>query len=81
MPALESASRALKAACASGVSAASEPPATTASASPAWIIRSAAPIACAPEAQAELTANDGAAQVVAHRQRAGAGVAHHQRHG
>ena len=53
-----SASSAAKAAVASGVSAASEPPVTTASASPSWIIRAAVPIACAPAAQAESVAND-----------------------
>jgi hypothetical protein len=53
MPVSESASRAAKAALASGVSAASEPPVTTASASPAWIMRADAPIAWAPAAQAD----------------------------
>ena len=43
---------------ASGVSAASEPPVTTASASPHWIMRQAVPIACAPAAQADSVAND-----------------------
>ena len=42
-----------KAAVASGVMAASEPPATQASASPYWIIRTPAPIALAPAAQAD----------------------------
>jgi len=55
----EVASIAAKAAFASGVSVASAPPVTTASASPAWIIRSAAPIACVPEAQADITPNTG----------------------
>ena len=50
VPVSDSASSALKAAVASGVSAASEPPVTTASASPAWIIRTAEPMACAPAA-------------------------------
>jgi hypothetical protein len=59
MPVWERASRALNAARASGVKPASEPPATTASASPACSMRSAPPIACAPEAHAELTANEG----------------------
>ncbi len=56
MPASDIASSAPKAAVASGVSAASEPPVTTASASPDWIARTAAPIAWAPAAQAETTA-------------------------
>ena len=53
MPESDSASRAAKAALDSGVSAASEPPVTTASAAPDWIRRAAVPIACAPAAQAE----------------------------
>ena len=53
IPVGEVASSAAKAARASGVSAASEPPVTTASASPAWTMRTAAPMACAPAAQAE----------------------------
>ena len=53
MPLSDSASSAAKAAVASGVSAASEPPVTTASASPAWIMRAAAPIECAPAAHAD----------------------------
>ena len=57
------------------------PPVTTASASPDWIIRVAAPIACAPAAQADTDRVGLAAQAVAHGDRAGAGVAHHQRHG
>ncbi len=52
MPFSDSASSAAKAAVASGVRAASEPPVTTASASPVWIMRAAAPIECAPAAQA-----------------------------
>ena len=43
---------------ASGVSAASEPPVTTASASPVWIMRAAVPIACAPAAQADSVAKE-----------------------
>src|SRR5205823_6001700 len=50
----ESACIELKQAKPNAVSAASEPPATTASASPYWIIRSAEPIACPPLEQAEL---------------------------
>ena len=53
MPLSDSASRAAKAAFDSGVSAASEPPVTTASAAPDWIRLAAVPIACAPAAQAE----------------------------
>jgi hypothetical protein len=49
---------AAKAAVASGVSAASEPPVTTASASPVWIMRAEVPIACAPAAQADSVANE-----------------------
>ena len=49
----DSASSAANAAFESGVSAASEPPVTTASASPDWIRRAAMPIACAPAEQAE----------------------------
>ena len=59
MPLCESASSALNAARASGVRPASEPPVTTASASPFWSIRIAMPIACAPEAHAVLTAKVG----------------------
>ena len=55
MPVGESACIELKHANANGVSVASEPPATTASASPYWIIRSAEPIACAPPEHAETT--------------------------
>ena len=69
MPVGDSASSAAKAARASGVSAASEPPVTTASASPYWIMRAASPIACAPAAQADTTPNDVAEQLVAHRER------------
>ena len=58
MPTSLMASSAPKAAVASGVSAASEPPVTTASASPHWIMRAAVPIACAPAAQADSVAND-----------------------
>ena len=53
MPESDSASRAAKAALDSGVRAASEPPVTTASASPDWISDAAVPMACAPAAQAE----------------------------
>ena len=53
MPLSDSASSALNAAIESGVSAASEPPVTTASTSPDWIIIFAAPIASAPPEQAE----------------------------
>ena len=49
----------LKAARQSPVSAASVPPATTTSASPRWIMRSASPIACAPVAHAEATEKPG----------------------
>ncbi len=49
----------MKAARASGTSAASEPPATTASARPDSISSTASPIAWAPAAQAESGANDG----------------------
>ena len=45
MPSFESASSAPNAAHESGVSAASEPPVTTASQSPAWIRRAEMPIA------------------------------------
>ena len=55
MPVGDSACIELKHANPNAVSAASAPPATTASASPYWIIRSAAPIAWAPLEQAETT--------------------------
>ena len=55
MPVSDVAAIAAKAAIAIGVSVASAPPQRTASASPARIIRIAAPIACAPAAQAETT--------------------------
>ena len=58
MPVSESASSAANAAHDSGVSAASEPPVTTASASPAWIRRAEMPIACAPAEQAETVPNE-----------------------
>ena len=53
MPLSDSASRAANAALESGVSAASEPPVTTASAAPDWIRAADVPIACAPAAQAD----------------------------
>ncbi len=53
MPLSDSASSAAKAAFESGVSAASEPPVTTASARPDWIRPAELPIACAPAAQAD----------------------------
>ena len=52
-PLVDVASSEAKAARASGVRAAYEPPVTTASASPARTMRAAAPIACAPAAHAE----------------------------
>ena len=55
MPVSDSASSEANAARDSGVSAASPPPVTTASASPCWIIRVAAPIEFAPAAQADTT--------------------------
>ncbi len=59
MPARESAPMRRKALMHRVVSAASVPPAITASASPRWISRSASPIACAPVAQAEETEKPG----------------------
>ena len=56
MPVSDTASSAAKAAFESGVSAASEPPVTTASASPASIMRAAAPIECALAAHADRIA-------------------------
>ena len=53
MPLSDSASSAANAALDSGVSAASEPPVTTASAMPDWIRLADVPIACAPAAQAD----------------------------
>src|SRR3954462_4738372 len=58
-PLVDVASRAANAARASGVSAASEPPATTASASPVCTIRTAVAIALAPAAQADTTPKTG----------------------
>ena len=55
IPLGEVASIAAKAALASGVSAASDPPTMAASASPAWIMRRPAPIAWAPAAHADTT--------------------------
>ena len=55
IPLVEVASIAAKAALASDVRAASEPPTIAASASPAWIMRIPAPIAWAPAAHAETT--------------------------
>ena len=49
---------AAKAATATPAIADSAPPATTASASPASIMRTAAPIACAPAAHADITPNE-----------------------
>ncbi len=48
-----------KAAFASGVRVASAPPATTACASPDLIMRAASPMACVPDAQADITPNTG----------------------
>ena len=59
MPRRDSAPMRLNAARQSPVSAASEPPATTTSASPRWIMRVASPIACAPVAQALATDQPG----------------------
>ena len=55
MPVGDSACMFSKHANANFVNAASVPPQTTASASPYWIIRSAEPSACAPDAQADPT--------------------------
>ena len=55
MPVGDSACIELNQAKPNAVRVASAPPPTTASASPYWIIRSAEPIAWAPEAQAETT--------------------------
>ena len=70
----------LKAAMHRPVSAASVPPATTASASPRAIIRAASPIAWAPVAHARGDAEAGAVGAEAHRDRAGGRVGHHHRH-
>ena len=59
MPTVEVASSAPKAARDSGVSAASEPPVSTASASPVWIMRTEVASAFAPAAQAETMPKTG----------------------
>src|SRR3954465_12309002 len=94
MPLSDSASSAAKPARAIPVSAASDPPATTASASPPCTARTAAPRAWAPAARGGggggggagarraggHDAEGGAAQVVAHGDCRRARVAHHERH-
>ena len=62
-----------------GVSVASAPPTTTASASSYWIIRSAQPIACAPLEQAETTLYIWPLSPELHRHRRGGRVRHLRR--
>ena len=80
MPVGEVAPIAAKAAVATSVSAASAPPATTASASPRWIIRGGGADRVGAGRAGRDDAVGVAVQAVAHRHRAGGGVAHHQRH-
>ena len=79
-PSRESAPMRLKAAMHSPVSAASVPPATTASTSPRTIIRVASPIGVAAGGARARDAEARAVGAEAHRDRAGGRVGHHHRH-